>query len=118
MWPFARNDKMKVTKIAHDFAVTGQILPEQIQEIATLGYRAIVCARPDNEQAGQPTFADIEAAARRLGLKAVHVPMSGGTPSPDQAACLRQALRDAGGPVLGYCRSGMRAANLYAAASR
>ena len=36
----------------------------------------------------------------------------------DAAAYLRQAMRDAGGPILGYCRSGMRAANLYAAASR
>lgn len=118
MWPFTRNDKLKLTRIAQDFAVTGQILPEQIEEIAALGFRTIVCARPDNEQAGQPSFADIAAAAGRGGLKAVHIPMSGGAPSPDQLALFRQALQDAGGPVLGYCRSGMRAGNLHAAARR
>lgn len=118
MWPFTRNDKMNVTRIDDGFAVTGQIRPEQMGEIAALGYTAIVCARPDNEEAGQPAFAEIEASAKRQGLTAVHIPMTQGAPSPEQVARFRQTMQSASGPVLGYCRSGARAGNLRAAAGR
>jgi uncharacterized protein (TIGR01244 family) len=108
---------MKMNRLNDSFAVTGQIRPEQIGEIAALGYKAIVCARPDNEEAGQPSFAEIEAAAKRHGVEAVHIPMLGGAPSPDQVARFRLAMNGVAGPALGYCRSGVRAGNLYAAAS-
>ena len=119
MWPFFRKDKsMTLTRIDDGFAVTGQIRPEQVEELAALGFRAIVCVRPDEEEAGQPAFAEVAAAAERGGLKAIHIPMTGGVPSPEQIALFRDALGSVDGPVLGYCRSGARAANLCAAAGR
>lgn len=45
------------------------------------------------------------------------LPMTG-APSLEQIAQFREAMREVQGPVLGYCRSGARAANLYAVAGR
>lgn len=116
MWPFTSgNGKMRITRIDEKFSVAGQIRPEQVEELAALGFKAIVCARPDNEERGQPGFAEIAAAAKRSGLAVLHVPMTGGMPAPDQLARFRKTMAAAQGPVLGYCRSGARAANLYAA---
>jgi uncharacterized protein (TIGR01244 family) len=106
---------MSLNRIDDRFCVTGQIRPEQVEDLAAQGFKAIVCARPDNEDAGQPAFARIAEAAERQGLKAIHIPLSG-APSPQSVARLREALKGVDGPVLGYCRSGARAANLYAAA--
>ena len=119
MWSFFRKvRKMSITQIDESFSVTGQILPAQVEELMALGFKAIVCTRPDNEEAGQPGFAEIAAAAERNGLKVLHIPMTSGAPSPEQVTRFREAMRDVQGPVLGYCRSGARAANLYAAGGR
>ncbi|WP_269843281.1 beta-lactamase hydrolase domain-containing protein, partial [Brevirhabdus pacifica] len=47
--------------------VAPQIRPEQLPELKAEGIRAIICNRPDGEEAGQPTFAEIEQAAREQG---------------------------------------------------
>lgn len=117
MWPFTifgKTRKMTIRKLDQHFATTGQIRPEAVAELAKEGYVAILCARPDNEEPGQPAFATIAAEAKRHGMKAIHIPVSGG-PSPDQIARFKKEMAGVNGPVLGYCRSGARSAALYAA---
>jgi uncharacterized protein (TIGR01244 family) len=117
MWPFPKSDspRFAARRIDDTFAVTGQLQPGQMADIAAAGYRSILCARPDNEEMGQPPFSAVAEAAERAGLKAVHIPVSGGL---TQGALYRmeQALAELPGPILAYCRSGARAGSLYAAA--
>jgi uncharacterized protein (TIGR01244 family) len=119
MWPFSKPDPSHVAhrRIDDAFSVTGQLLPEQITAVSALGFRSILCARPDREEAGQPGFAEVAAAAKAAGLAAVHIPVSG---QLTEGALIRmeQALKDLPGPILGYCRSGARAGSLYAAMRR
>ena len=89
----------------------------RVEALAQQGFVAIVCARLDNEEPGQPTFEAIARAAATHGLKAIHVPVSG-APTSEQVARFGQAMRSVDGPVLGYCRSGARSANLYSAISQ
>lgn len=107
---------MAIQKIDKTFSQSPQIRVEDIREIADAGFKGIVCARPDNEDQGQPPFAEIAKEANRLGLKAYHIPVSG-QPTEKQLIRFKQAKEDAGGPILGYCRSGGRAGSLYAATS-
>lgn len=121
MWPFKTNPeskkKMNYRKIDADFAVAGQLQPDQIDELVAAGFKTIVCARPDGEEPGQPTFAIIERAAKAKGLKAVYIPISGGV---GEGALIRMedALKTMPKPMYGYCRSGGRAGSLYGAALR
>lgn len=118
MWPFSspstKDKTVNYRKLDADFAVAGQITPEQVQAIADAGFKSILCARPDREEPGQPSFASIASAAERAGLFAVHVPVSGGL---TEGALIRaeQAFRELPKPMLGYCRSGARAGSLYSA---
>ena len=105
---------MNIRKIDDSFSVTGQITTADVKALAEAGYRGIICARPDGEDAGQPTFAEIASAAESAGLKAVQIPVSG-APNESQLASFKEALADMDGPILGYCRSGGRAGNLYQA---
>ena len=59
---------MTVEHLAPGYAVRPQIALSEIAGIAAAGYRGIVNARPDGEEAGQPASSEIEAEARRYGL--------------------------------------------------
>lgn len=108
---------MNYRSIDSNFAVGGQIHPTQVQAVAEAGFKTIICARPDHEEPGQPSFREIEAEAGKAGLKAVHIPISG---QVSEGALIRmeQALKDLPGPMFGYCRSGARAGSLYSFALR
>jgi uncharacterized protein (TIGR01244 family) len=106
---------MPINKVDDHFAQSAQIQPGDIPSIAAAGYKGIVCARPDNEDPGQPSFAAIAAAAEKAGLKAFHIPVSGPL-TEGQLIRFEQARAETNGPLLGYCRSGGRAGSLYAAA--
>ncbi|MBD8065042.1 TIGR01244 family phosphatase [Devosia sp. PTR5] len=105
---------MNIKKIDDRFAQSPQIQPEDMKAIAEAGYKGIVCARPDNEDPGQPSFDEIAQAAEKVGLKAFHIPVSGQL-TEGQLIRFEQAKAEIDGPILGYCRSGGRAGSLYSA---
>ena len=48
--------------------VAGQVLPEQMAALAEAGVARVVNNRPDGEEPGQPTSAEIEAAGCATGM--------------------------------------------------
>ena len=95
------------------FVFTRQFALADIDEAAARGVRLIVNNRPDREEPGQPSSAEIEAAARAAGLDYRHIPIAGGF-APEQVEAMAEALEQ--GPVLAFCRSGTRSAFLWALA--
>jgi uncharacterized protein (TIGR01244 family) len=104
---------MNIRQLSPDFSATAQITPEQVKDIAAAGFKSIICARPDNEDPGQPDFSAIEAAAEAQGLVAIHIPVSGML-GEEQVIRFRQGWENSPKPMLGYCRSGGRAGSLFA----
>jgi len=118
MWPFSSNPQsLAYRKLDADFVVAGQITPDDVAKVAEAGFKTIVCARPDHEEAGQPNFALIAGAAKKAGIAAVHIPVSGSL-GEGQLIRMEAALKDLPKPMFGYCRSGARAGSLYSAAKR
>jgi uncharacterized protein (TIGR01244 family) len=117
MWPFSRpaDAGLRFRRIDPNFAIAGQISVDDVPRVAEAGFKTIVCARPDNEEPGQPTFAEIAAAARKAGVEAVHIPVAGFI-GEGQLVRLEQAIKTLPAPMLGYCRSGARAGSLFGAA--
>jgi sulfide:quinone oxidoreductase len=85
--------------------------------LARMGYRSIVCVRPDGEDAGQPTFGKIKAAAKAAGMEARHIPVNPGMVYDSDAEAFGRAMHELPGPVAAYCRSGMRASSLWSRAA-
>jgi len=112
-----RTAKMNIRKIDDQFSVAGQITPAEVQAVADAGFRSILCARPDQEEAGQPSFAEIARAAEAAGLKAIHIPVTGGLREGDIIR-FDTAWKDLPKPMFAYCRSGARAVSLYQTLSR
>lgn len=104
---------MNISQINDEYSVTGQISVADLDTIKALGFKSIVCHRPDGEEPGQPTFADIAARAEELGLKIAHVPVGPMGVTPDAISGMVDALDDFDRPMLGYCRSGARSTATY-----
>lgn len=104
---------MEIRRVSADYAVTAQPKPEDIAAIAGKGYRGIVIARPDGEDAGQPDAAAIAGEAAKHGLQVRHVPVSTAGMTQEDLVAFVDAWEELDKPVLGYCRSGGRAAALY-----
>jgi uncharacterized protein (TIGR01244 family) len=93
-----------------------QLPPEALAELAASGVRRIVSNRPDGEDPGQPTAAEMEIAARAAGLDFDWIPVSG-MPAPAQVAAAGALLADSR-PTVMFCRSGMRSTALWAMSER
>jgi len=105
---------MAYKKLTDDLSVSAQQLqPEEIAQVAALGFKSIIANRPDGEAAGQPSFSEIEREAKAHGLSARYVPIAGGATDAD-AAAFGAALAELPKPVLAYCRSGTRSTMLWA----
>lgn len=96
-----------------DFAVAPQISEADIPAIAALGYKTLICNRPDGEVPDQMTSAAAEAAAHAAGMAYVAIPFAG-APHPAQVEETVRALEGNPGPVLAFCRSGTRSITVWA----
>ena len=93
-----------------------QITTQDIVHAKELGVTLIVNNRPDGEDTSAPQSDEIESAARDAGLHFVSIPVSHAGFSLPQVDAMAEALRDADGKVLAYCRSGTRSTLLWAMA--
>lgn len=106
---------MTPRQLSPELSISSQILPTDIPAIAAAGFSTVICNRPDGEGGpSQPRFAEIAEAARKHGLEAVHIPISGGASAADVAA-FESALTTRPLPALAFCRSGMRSRALWSA---
>ena len=95
-----------------DLSYCGQITVADVHELAAMGFRSIVCNRPDSEEGAVPSSA-IEQTARRLGLAFVYQPVEFSQLGPLDGASFAVALDTLPPPTLAYCRSGRRSAALW-----
>ena len=108
----------KITYITPNFAVTSALAPVDFAAVAALGFRGIVSNLPDGEDAGQLSGRDEAVRAWRAGLRFVHVPASKHDLFTDPVVeGMADAVRRIDGPVLAHCKSGLRSAIIWAAAS-
>lgn len=104
---------MEAKKISDDLSVSPQISADDIKEIARLGFRSIICNRPDGEGSDQPTFDEITKAASDAGLETRYLPIVSGKVTDQNADEFGSLLGALPGPVFAYCRTGTRSATLW-----
>lgn len=100
-------------RVTNDFAVAPQIVVEDVARAAAEGYVLLINNRPDHEAMDQAESAEIAAAAEAAGMAYVWMPFVG-APSRELAEMMHEAVSEAPGPVLAFCRSGTRCINVWA----
>lgn len=106
---------MDMRRLTDDFTAAPQIAPKDMAELKARGFALVVNNRPDSEEPGQPSGAEMQAAAEAAGIAYSAIPVTGGF-SPDQVAAMADALAHASGPVFAFCRSGTRSTFLWSLA--
>ena len=107
---------MAIKKITPSFSAAPQLTRDDVAAAAQAGYRSIISSRPDGEEPGQPSARDMARMAEEHGLAFAHVPIVPGKATDADADRMKDALTALPGPTLGFCRSGTRAATLWALA--
>lgn len=105
---------MQTVKITDRLWVAGQPQPGDISTFAREGFSALVNARPDQEETGQPGTVAERQAAGDAGLAYSYIPVTGATITEADIRAFQAALTGAKGPVIAHCKSGTRALALYA----
>jgi sulfide:quinone oxidoreductase len=107
-----------LTYITPNFAVTSALDADDFGRLAKLGFRAVINNRPDAEESGQLSGRACAAHAERHGLSYRHIPATTLDLFTDAVVgAMAAALTSERGPVLAHCKSGVRAAIVWAAAS-
>ncbi len=107
---------MSFKQLSPDFWVSPQLGKADVAQAASQGFRAIIGNRPDGENTRQPSAEAMVALAAQHGMAFEHVPVTPDAITDADVERMEEALCRHGGPVLGYCRTGMRSASLWALA--
>jgi sulfide:quinone oxidoreductase len=105
---------MQVRPLTDGLSVSPQIALEDVAAASSQGFRSLMSNRPDGEESGQPTAAEVEAAARAAGLEFRWLPVTMPTLSQEDAHSFAAALDELPGPTLAFCRTGTRSTVLWA----
>ena len=108
---------MKSKMLTPDLSVMPQVSETDIAELSRRGFKSIISNRPDGEAADQPAWAAIAAAADSHGMDARHIPVVASQIDDADVAAFAAALRDLPTPIAAFCRTGTRAALLWALAN-
>ena len=96
--------------------VSPQIATGDIAAARACGVSTVINNRPEGEADDQVPGPAIESAARAAGLDYVAIPITPGSFSEAQVHAMVDALGQADGKVLAYCRTGTRSTLLWALA--
>jgi uncharacterized protein (TIGR01244 family) len=103
-------------KLSESMLASPQITLDDIESARSQGVRLIVNNRPEGESDDQTPGPAIEAAARAAGIGYTAIPIGHQGFGEADVQAMRDALGQAEGKVLAYCRSGTRSTLLWALA--
>lgn len=106
-----------IEQLSPAISISGDVGPDDLAAIAALGFRTVINNRPDGEAIDQPTSAAIEKAAHKLGLTYRHIPIVPGDFPAEAVVEFGAVLSACEGPVLAFCKSGMRSKTMYTLAT-
>lgn len=93
-----------------------QLTLADVASAGSKGVTLIVNNRPECEAEDQTPGPAIEAAARAAGMDYLAIPIAPGNFDEAQVSAMAEALGEAQGKVLAYCRTGTRSTLLWALA--
>ncbi len=105
---------MEVKRISPFLSVSPQIYAAHVERLAAQGFKTIINNRPDNETDDQPLVEELSAEAAKHGIEFINIPVIPGELTEQNVREFGDAMQRVTGPVLAYCRSGMRSTSLWA----
>ncbi|SFO40958.1 beta-lactamase hydrolase domain-containing protein [Nitrosospira briensis] len=103
-----------LTTINDNFSTSPQISAKDLTDIKAGGFKSVICNRPDDEDGGaHPAHNLLESEAKELGLQFAYLPIVPGQINETHVEQFKTLISELPGPILGYCRLGIRSKTLY-----
>lgn len=103
--------------LSPSYTISAQIDPASLAALKEGGYTDIIMNRPDGEEPGQPSLADMQAAAEAAGVTFHYLPMTPGQLDLETVDKTIEVMQAAEGKIYSYCRSGARSTAMWALAT-
>ncbi len=104
---------MEIMALHENLSVCGQICCEDVAQIKKLGFKRVICNRPDGEDTSQTNCALVEKEVRDAGMDFLYLPVNPGYLEYETVQAFANSVAEPG-PVLAYCRTGNRCSILWA----
>jgi uncharacterized protein (TIGR01244 family) len=108
--------KLQPILLAPGVAVRDQIVLADLAALKSQSYRTVIDLRPDGEAPDQVPSHAVATAAKAAGLRFAYIPTPHGEVPQSVVDDLTRTLAASDHPVVLYCRSGNRAARVWALA--
>lgn len=105
---------MQVHKLTDQLSVSSQVAVENISKLADLGFKSVICNRPDKESDDQPVMLEIENAVKSAGLSWQHQPVISGKINDQDVEDFSKLIESLPKPIFAFCRTGTRCSILWA----
>jgi sulfide:quinone oxidoreductase len=105
---------MDIKALTPHLSITPQVMVAELEAVAQMGFKAIICNRPDGEGPDQPSFSEMQQAALAHGLQMRYLPAESGKVRDEDGKAFGELLATLPAPVLAYCRTGMRSTTMWA----
>lgn len=100
--------------ITDQFSVAPQLEIGDMQAVVDAGFKSVIINRPDWEIDPAKVGSNlIIQAAKKVGLDIHYQPVTSGQITLENIQEFKQLFQNIPKPILAYCRSGARCANLY-----
>jgi sulfide:quinone oxidoreductase len=103
---------MKTEHLTPDLSVSSQLSPSDVSIIGAMGFKSIICNRPDGEALGQNLFEEIRTLAERMDIKTAYLPIQATGPTEKDKAEMEKLFGTLPRPILAYCETGARSTAL------
>ncbi len=104
---------MNINHLTKNVAVSPQITIADIATLKAIGFKSIICNRPDGEDSNQQSHQEIEIEADKNGLSFSYLPVINTAVSNGAIRQFKNDLKTLPPPILAYCRTGTRSATLW-----
>ena len=105
---------MDIRPLSPDYAVSEQIVPDDMPAIVAAGYKSILCNRPNDEIPASICCDTMRTATEAAGLKFADNPFNHMQFGEDVIARQADLVENLPRPVLAYCASGTRCSIVWA----
>ena len=103
---------MNTKHLTHDLSVGSQMATDDVSIVAAMGFKSIICNRPDGETLDQNLFEEIRILAKRMEIESAYLPIKTFGPTADDLAKIADLLGTLPRPILAYCKTGERSETL------
>ncbi|MCH2078054.1 MAG: TIGR01244 family sulfur transferase [Rhodobacteraceae bacterium] len=99
---------MDIRRLTPAYAVTPQIEPTDVPDIAAAGFKTVICNRPNEEIPVELQAEVLRIAVEAAGMTFIDNPLVHGQMTMENIQVQADAQSETDGPVLAYCASGTR----------